>query len=616
MVVASCAGAGSDAPVGSSASGETTVSLDLSGHTPLPGEEAAGRLEASLQEAFVAELAKSGVTLSVEELAARVNSFVTAMEEELARAEVEMAGITGAGAPAAEASAEGATGVLLLAPPRGVGASSRSALSTESAEDTTTTIHKASLLVGLLSGWMVGLTHVGPGDVGPATIDLSGNPFLNAPASLVYTKQGSKATLLFKASLGAEPPSNVGIRMEWRVVVEFCPDDAGEAPVEFSSLTEYLFNKDGETVSGELRMDGTGLVTVGDDANVSDVDLDLKGSRATRTARDGTIQPGATFAEVTMQLGSAGSDAALGRLSSGATQADVEALAENMGDTVKVFLFMVVAMMQQGWSKGQCIELKPEMPATVGLGSQTPADVTVHHRYEEKTLELPITATLTAGAVSIDPEEATGDPATFTYTAPSESNQTATITFEIRSKRGADRKTVDVTTESQAVDVAFSGTIDYSIQGISLHGVVTIPRVTLLEYGGNDPELKGTWIGTGPVEITLTSQIPGCGTATGTQQGGQVTVIATPHDEDGTLMLSLFAEDMEGGDATMSCGSGGATVAGMGISIGAGLINLGKVDIPAMPGTYPFESSGVAAGMVQYEVKGVAVVTESESFPG
>ncbi len=607
MAVAACSGADTDAP----ASGESgTVSLDLSGHTPLPVEQALAALETSLQEAFVAELAENGVTLSIEDLAAHVDLMVTAVEEEVARSQEEIAGITGASVLSEEASAGATTGVRLLAPPPGAALSAVSATTDDT--DVATQFHYASIFVGLLSGGMLGLHHDGPGDYGPKTIDLGKNPFLDGPASMTVTKQGSKITLLINVFLGPKPPADTGVRFEWRVVIDACPDDAGEATVEFTTLTEYVYEKDGKRISGELRMDGTGVGNVGDDATIIGYNLDLTGSRATRTTKDGKIQPGASFVEIALAQGHEPE----GRFSSDATVKEVEALISNMQTTIDGTFTVILAFMQDGWSNGQCIELEVDMPSSVGIGSETTAKVKVNHRYEEKVLQLPITGELTVGGESIDPAEATGDPAEFTYTAPDKANETATLTFEVTSKRGADKKAVDVATESMAVDVAFSGTISYSMTGFSLNGVVTIPSVTLLEYGGDDPELKGKWTGQGAVQISLTSQIEGCGTATGTQEGGQVTVVGTPYDENGTLMLSLFAEDMEGGEATMTCGTGGATVAGQGLSIGAGLINLGKVVIPAEPGTYPFESTGVAAGMVQYTVKGEAVVTESEDFPG
>ncbi len=610
MVVAGCSGGASDAPAGSSGGEDSdTVSLDLSGQPPRSGEEAAAALEASLQEAFIAELAKNGVTLSADDLQARVDLVVTAIEEELALAQAEIAEITGASVPSAEASAPTAMSVLLLAPPQGAAISS---LARADDQDVATGLHQVSVFVGLLSGGLVGLHHDGPGDYGPKTIDLGKNPFLNGPASMTVTKQGSKITLLINVFLGPKPPEDTGIRFEWKVVIDACPDDAGKASVEFTTLTEYVYEKDGKRISGEIRMDGTGAAEVGDDATIVGRDLELTGSRATRTTQDGKIQPGASFVELTVGAGREPQ----GRFSSEATLQEAEALGSNMQYTIDTTFNLLLALMQDGWSKGQCVELEIEMPNSVGIGSETTAKVKVNHRYEERVLQLPVTGEVTVGGESIDPAEATGDPAEFTYTAPDKANETATLTFEVTSKRGADKKTVEVTTESMAVDVAFSGTISYSMTGFSLNGVVTIPRVTLLEYGGDDPELKGKWTGEGAVEISLTSQIEGCGTATGTQQGGQVTVVGTPHDEGGTLMLSLFAEDMEGGEATMSCGTGSAIVAGGGISIGAGLINLGKVVIPAEPGTYPFESTGVAAGMVQYEVKGEAVVTESQDFPG
>ena len=76
-----------------------------------------------------------------------------------------------------------------------------------------------------------------------------------------------------------------------------------------------------------------------------------------------------------------------------------------------------------------------------------------------------VTATLTAGAASVDPT-GTKVPAdaTFTYTAPDETNKTGTVSLEARSKRGVAKASIDFDTAggytaSGGTEVTFSGTV-------------------------------------------------------------------------------------------------------------------------------------------------------------
>ena len=585
------------------------LSIDVSDLAPTADEAAAVRLQEQLQEDFIAELAVNGVVLDIADLRSFTNDALDRIERDI-RAEF----VTDETADAVEESATGGLAANPNEGPRPIGFRNPATTPTIPNDDQQGGNNAVMLILGVIVNGL-SFQHTGPGDFGPRTTNLGANV-------ITVTKAGTKVTITFKAvadDLTSSPRKR--LELEFRSTIDVCPDEAGEIGIEFDTRVAYSADIPGKgTASGEFQLAGSGTAAVGDDAKVNATSIDFKAARARRTTADGKVQPGASFLELQVtgadMIGNTVGSAEVPRASTGATEADVAKMLTDVGDAMTWFVGFLLVKTNDGWMKGECIQLEIDMPKSVGPGSQTPAEATVEHRYEDRVLELPIAAQLKAGEVSIEPAEATGDPAMFTYRAPSEANKVATIDFTVTSKRGADLESVDVQTTPGSVEVAFSGTIAYSVQGFAISGAVTIPPIILIEYSGDDPELAGKWVGDGAIEVALTSDIPGCGTATGSQSGGRVTIVATPSGQGGKTVLSLFSEEMEGGQASMSCGAAGAILEGGGISIGAGLINLGDVVIPTEPGTYPFEASGLAAGLVDYEVKGEAVVTEPAGFPG
>ena len=74
-------------------------------------------------------------------------------------------------------------------------------------------------------------------------------------------------------------------------------------------------------------------------------------------------------------------------------------------------------------------------PRAVDPDSETTFTVKVKHLIEDRELELPVTAKLSAGEENVRPSgERVPAPASFTYNAPDEEDKSATVHIELRSK--------------------------------------------------------------------------------------------------------------------------------------------------------------------------------------
>ncbi len=588
---------------------------DASGLTLSPDDGAGLRLQQHVEAAFVDALAAHGVTLDEAVLRQSGSASIAEAEERRADVEAQVSAIFDS-ADAGDAEQGADVTIAGFASPAAVTHARPVAPMPVAQPPSQEGVDGALKIVGIFMTLLV--RHDGPGDSGPTDIALSEG------FKMSREQRGSRITVTAKLDpVAGMPAGSPRASYEIRISYNACPDEAGESGFEMFMRFDLSMDVPGKgVVSSELEFTATGAAIVGDDAKIAEMVTDIDASQATRTtASDGT-QSDASYIEGAWSIddrsfsgnGSTVDSMTVGRASSTATSDDYAAMAQRASDFATWFTGLALLTAQEGWSKGQCIELIVDMPSSVAPSSRTDAEATVEHRYEERVLQLPITAEVTAGGDTIDPPEATGDPATFTYVAPAAPGE-ATLTFEARSKRGVDQKTVVVKIEAGAIDLTLTGTISYRMPGeVQIGGTVTIGKLFMGQYSGDDPDLVGKWVGEGGVEIALSAQIPGCGLATGTQTGGRVTIVGTPQDLDGQPALALFSEEMEGGIATMTCGAAGAMLDGGGISIGAGLVNLGNVVIPLAPGTYPFEKSGVAAG-VDFEVAGQAVVEESADFP-
>lgn len=217
----------------------------------------------------------------------------------------------------------------------------------------------------------------------------------------------------------------------------------------------------------------------------------------------------------------------------------------------------IEAAAQKGWEDGRCIELA--VTPSAGPTSLDPGDVvSVLAQPIAKQDAAPaggtVVATLASGEYAIEPDgEKVPADATFTFQAPREIDESGTVHFESRSRRGVGK--ADITFDTMAEHYAisggsgpFAGTGEWcaGAQGFSTVGgdvstvyVLTSADGGTIQYSGGN--MTGGWAGAGTFTVERRDGVPIALRVTYAGQFYPLTVTPVPHAE--TMMFSLTRKD-------------------------------------------------------------------------
>ncbi len=247
-----------------------------------------------------------------------------------------------------------------------------------------------------------------------------------------------------------------------------------------------------------------------------------------------------------------------------------------------------LSVAEKKWTTGFCLELNvPEMGSgakTVEPNSSTQFTAHVRHKFENAELNAPVIATLADGQVSVTPSGSkVPAPASFTYKAPDQGGQSATVNLETRSKRGIAKLDIQFKIGEQGWKI--NDFNDVNLNGYKMTGGLSCSS----PYGPWD--LKNDWTNPTGGTLTLTWKIPfsedGNTTATYnehiTGSGGMV------GDYNGTLKVTIVQVP---GGYRMDFGSfrvtGKTCVPGVGCVPSDKVLNAWSANVvPADPGQCP-----------------------------
>ncbi|MCZ7525850.1 MAG: hypothetical protein M5U14_05330 [Acidimicrobiia bacterium] len=328
-------------------------------------------------------------------------------------------------------------------------------------------------------------------------------------------------------------------RFQGTIGVDLCPDAEGVVEVTVDVRGEGTATVDGVAVSSQVTVSGTVTARVDESAQVADTTFDLTTGYASQGGVDASGKPPpSSFTEVhtTATVASGGStegDATVVRSSSQADPSRAMQVTQSAIDVVAELVRQALGKAESVWQNGGCVSLEVlEAPGRVEPGSEHPVNAEVHHVFEGKDLDLPVRATLGAGGESVSPGEARGVPARFTYVAPSEDGARATLVLETRSRRGADRETIEIEVgggwraEGGGDGITITGTIGdlaapFQLQGQFEGGSATLSYSPAGEEGGTFTYQGGgsgvTVSGSGT--YTVTENPDGTRTISGTADG-------------------------------------------------------------------------------------------------
>lgn len=499
-LMGSACGGGSSSGGGSGpvAAGDTIEVADIE---PLPGDEAFAGLEQSLREELAAGLEELGVSVSPDDLRSPAAAWAGAEQllEELSRdlsvefgTEIVLAnpfdhesGAGVAGGPGRSRRFQWTGQDAAIA-----GAMTLAAFNLEAAaraaNDFDTPELDATAKIGSGGGGLsisLQMSRQGNRVVGKGAFALS----------QTITADGQQVTIRYKGQA--------------TLATDICPDESGHVASEFRVTAESVSDVPGAgTASSEITFEGTADTTVDDSAEIAGVAIDAKASRGARTRSAATeANPASSYLEVRMGVRAQGADmgnahvesVSAERVSSGLVESDVQELvnAKVLG-AIYATVKLTVERAREQWQHGACVKLTVKAPSEVEPGSEHEVTAGVRHVLEGTELELPVTAEVIAGGESIDPSEAQGKPARFTYAAPDDDGAKAKVRFEVRSRRGADQKTVEIevsggawTAKGGGDQITITGRIEdlaapFTLQGKFQGGSATLSYTPTGESGG------------------------------------------------------------------------------------------------------------------------------------
>lgn len=520
MIVGGCGGSSDDATTKSSVL-QPGDRIDDVGLDVVAGDEAMAELDAAMASDVRDELETQGVALPSDSFVISDAAYAEAQQliEELQAEALPDAGIDAAtGEPAGVASPTGSVdafsgtgqvvGQIPLAGPlvmaRSAGASVRAQESQQTVGLTISMLFAKTLLDWSRKG--AEKFDTGSKDVGSAIG--SGQ---DVDLAMEMSRDGNRVSatggfgLTQKMTVDGKTVT-VTTKGKVKLAVDLCPDANGLVNVEFHVVASTSAAVSGAgSGSSDMRIDGTAVATVDDSAEISDVTMEFDVKRGSRGTKSGSeANPRSSYIESRWQMGfPSGIDLAKAtytgevvRNSSKATQADWHESRTPIMVVATVAVESALDIAREHWQTGNCVKLIIDAPARAKPRSKHSITAMVHHGPEDVDLELPVTASVTAGGESIDPSKASGKPAEFTYTAPEKAGVTATVSFEVRSKRGADQKSVDIEirktvwdASTQSGRISISGTVTdieapFTLDGEFEGGEAVLTFVPTNEHGG------------------------------------------------------------------------------------------------------------------------------------
>ena len=317
----------------------------------------------------------------------------------------------------------------------------------------------------------------------------------------------------------------VAVVFNTTVVVHPCPDPSGNFDIEAKIDVKTSKGNVGSNATIDMKIDGQ----VDDDAHLAGSTVEANTQWADFAGGQGQ------FLDFTTTGNSAGEHTFTANRSGGALTADFGRMA---GLLSAMFVYMVqdklIAAAEKAWSSGRCVQLN--VTPSAGPDGLDPGQVvSVLAEPRSKVDGSPtggnVTATLTAGVQSVEPN---GSPvpadADSTYTAGSEQDETGTVAYESRSKRGVGKAQVTFKTGGAAAYLVVGGLEDWQVStvvcDVTEPFTLESPGVGVAEFSGG---LSGTYSATGvfnfsyagTYQITLSNGLGSPGSMVATS-GGQI----------------------------------------------------------------------------------------------
>lgn len=315
----------------------------------------------------------------------------------------------------------------------------------------------------------------------------------------------------------------VAVKFNATVVVHPCPDPSGNFDMTAKIDVKTSKGAVGSNAAIDMKINGQ----VDDDAHIASSTTEANTQWADFAGGKGQ------FLDYTVGVPSSGDSTFAVNRTGGAVSTDFVRMAVLMST---MFVYMVKDKMLQAaenaWSSGRCVDLKitPSAgPDGLDPGQVVPVLAEPRSKVDGSPTGGNVTATLKAGVQSVEPN---GSPvpadANSNYTAGPEQDQSGTVAYESRSKRGVGKAEVTFNTGAPAAYLVVGGLQDWQVNmvvcDITKPFTLESPGVGVAEFSGG---LSGTYSATGvfnfsyagTYQVILSDGLGSPGTMSGTSSG-------------------------------------------------------------------------------------------------
>ena len=242
-------------------------------------------------------------------------------------------------------------------------------------------------------------------------------------------------------------PGGLKGKVKTTVSLKTCPDAEGKVVAEFESNSSVAAGG----ASADSRVKSKVTAFVDDDANLIDDKLDSQSSAQQSTSGGAHVDANDDLSTVT---GAAGGKTNV--MSGGATEADGK-MAQGMASMGRYAARQAILAAQKAWQSGKCVKLEVRSDPAKRKGAKPNTAYTLFAEPRAISDGQPTGGTVKAtlnGGNRLNPTGKVKADAKFDYANPEQKEQSATIDFVARSKRGVGKATLEFDTRKGGYRIA------------------------------------------------------------------------------------------------------------------------------------------------------------------
>ena len=242
-------------------------------------------------------------------------------------------------------------------------------------------------------------------------------------------------------------PGGLKGKVKTTVSLKTCPDAEGKVVAEYESSSSLAAG--GASADTTVKSKVTAFVD--DDANVIDDKLDSQSNAQQSTSGGAHVDANDDLSTVT---GAAGGKT--NAMSGGATEADGK-MAQGMASMGRYAARQAILAAQKAWQSGKCVKLEVRSDPAKRKGAKPNTAYTLFAEPRAISDGQPTGGTVKAtlnGGNRLNPTGKVKADAKFDYANPEQKEQSATIDFEARSKRGVGKATLEFDTKKGGYRIA------------------------------------------------------------------------------------------------------------------------------------------------------------------